>query len=195
MNWQHWKCCERGTVPWVRIPPSPPSCQKPARQQGLELKVGGTSYIWIATDFGVWCRLSLLGWSTGSENAQRSNRGDYQSKPDANWFQFNHRIANSRFKIQNSKSQQNGWRRGWDSNPRNGSPFTAFPVLPIQPLLHLSRHCRFPIANCRLFGIGSQTFRRSIGNHQSEIGNVMAERVGFEPTVGANPRRFSRPLP
>src|SRR6266481_9802707 len=30
------------------------------------------------------------------------------------------------------------WRRGWDSNPRNGFPFTAFPVLPIQPLLHLS---------------------------------------------------------
>ena len=30
------------------------------------------------------------------------------------------------------------WRRGWDSNPRNGFPLTAFPVLPIQPLLHLS---------------------------------------------------------
>src|ERR1044071_1770765 len=29
-------------------------------------------------------------------------------------------------------------RRGWDSNPRYGSPYTAFPVLPIQPLLHLS---------------------------------------------------------
>ena len=24
LNWQHWKCCERETVPWVRIPPSPP---------------------------------------------------------------------------------------------------------------------------------------------------------------------------
>src|SRR5262245_23131060 len=33
------------------------------------------------------------------------------------------------------------WRRGWDSNPRNGFPFTAFPVLPVQPLLHLSKHC------------------------------------------------------
>src|SRR3712207_913720 len=31
------------------------------------------------------------------------------------------------------------WRRGWDSNPRYGSPYTAFPVLPIQPLLHLAR--------------------------------------------------------
>jgi hypothetical protein len=25
LNWQHWKCCVRGTVPWVRIPPSPPA--------------------------------------------------------------------------------------------------------------------------------------------------------------------------
>src|SRR4029079_16880339 len=28
LNWQHWKCCERGTVPWVRIPPSPPFTSK-----------------------------------------------------------------------------------------------------------------------------------------------------------------------
>src|SRR5580704_3370663 len=31
------------------------------------------------------------------------------------------------------------WRRGWDSNPRYGFPYTAFPVLPVQPLLHLSK--------------------------------------------------------
>src|SRR5436190_1146084 len=30
------------------------------------------------------------------------------------------------------------WRKGWDSNPRCGFPHTAFPVLPVQPLLHLS---------------------------------------------------------
>src|SRR5215208_5631032 len=30
-------------------------------------------------------------------------------------------------------------RRGWDSNPRYSFPYTAFPVLPVQPLLHLSR--------------------------------------------------------
>ena len=30
------------------------------------------------------------------------------------------------------------WRKGWDSNPRCGSPHTAFPVLPVKPLLHLS---------------------------------------------------------
>ena len=34
------------------------------------------------------------------------------------------------------------WRRGWDSNPRNGFPFTAFPVLPVQPLLHLSENIK-----------------------------------------------------
>ena len=32
----------------------------------------------------------------------------------------------------------NGWRKGWDSNPRNPLRLTAFPMLPIQPLLHLS---------------------------------------------------------
>ena len=38
------------------------------------------------------------------------------------------------------------WRRGWDSNPRYGFPYTAFPVLPVQPLLHLSqgkRNCHW----------------------------------------------------
>ena len=41
------------------------------------------------------------------------------------------------------------WRRGWDSNPRYGSPYTAFPVLPVQPLLHLSLNL-LPIAECQL---------------------------------------------
>src|SRR5262249_4999673 len=42
----------------------------------------------------------------------------------------NVKIAN--FKLQISK------RRGWDSNPRYSFPYTAFPVLPVKPLLHLS---------------------------------------------------------
>src|ERR1043165_6067232 len=46
------------------------------------------------------------------------------------------------------------WRRGWDSNPRNGFPFTAFPVLPVQSLLHLSS-----IANWQS-KIGNQCWRR-----------------------------------
>jgi hypothetical protein len=44
----------------------------------------------------------------------------------------------SRFRLYLFTSILNIWRRGWDSNPRYGSPHTAFPVLPIQPLLHLS---------------------------------------------------------
>ena len=36
------------------------------------------------------------------------------------------------------KSQNMAWRRGWDSNPRYSFPYTAFPVLPVKPLLHLS---------------------------------------------------------
>src|SRR5215813_6499219 len=39
---------------------------------------------------------------------------------------------NGDFKLQIQK------RRGWDSNPRYSFPYTAFPVLPVQPLLHLS---------------------------------------------------------
>ena|GEM_PF-3537323 len=34
------------------------------------------------------------------------------------------------------------WRKGWDSNPRNPLRLTAFPMLPIQPLLHLSENWR-----------------------------------------------------
>jgi hypothetical protein len=42
------------------------------------------------------------------------------------------------------------WRRGWDSNPRYSFPYTAFPVLPVQPLLHLSKRIadyRLPICD------------------------------------------------
>src|SRR5438105_15853511 len=57
-----------------------------------------------------------------------------------------------KFEIPDSRFQR--WRRGWDSNPRNGSPFTAFPVLPIQPLLHLSPE-EFRIADCGLWNTTS----------------------------------------
>src|SRR5437660_2243064 len=83
------------------------------------------------------------------------------------------------------------WRRGWDSNPRNGSPFTALPGLPIQPLLHLSpgrtSDCEFRISDSSLGLLNS-----AIRDSHSEI--LVAERVGFEPTVGVNPLRFSRPV-
>ena len=76
------------------------------------------------------------------------------------------------------------WRRGWDSNPRNGFPFTAFPVLPIQPLLHLSciANFRLPIAD---WFRGAHT---SFANKdQSEIGiwqSAMSWRRGWD----SNPR-------
>src|SRR5882724_12991587 len=50
LNWQHWKCCVRETVPWVRIPPSPPqdfrfpiaNCQVVTRKPVLrrQLQIG-----------------------------------------------------------------------------------------------------------------------------------------------------------
>src|SRR6185295_19241058 len=81
------------------------------------------------------------------------------------------------------KIQKCLWRRGWDSNPRNGSPFTAFPVLPIQPLLHLSSivDCRFPIADW-----SRVLWRTSIeANRKSTIGNRQCSwRRGWD----SNPR-------
>ena len=63
---------------------------------------------------------------------------------------------------------------------------TAFPVLPVQPLLHLS-------AKIKLF----KEKRISIRNPQLKIRNLepeigVAERVGFEPTVPVKVQQFSR---
>src|SRR5437660_7913934 len=66
------------------------------------------------------------------------------------------------------------WRKGWDSNPRCGSPHTAFPVLPVKPLLHLSPG--FRIADFRM-GICF-----SIRIHQSDFRNLC--RRGWD----SNPR-------
>ena len=41
LNWQHWKCCERGTVPWVRIPPSPP---QECRIANCELRIADLEF-------------------------------------------------------------------------------------------------------------------------------------------------------
>src|SRR5262245_44141105 len=100
-------------------------------------------------------------------------------------------IADLELAILNRKSQignrQSHWRRGWDSNPRYSFPYTAFPVLPVKPLLHLSR---FSIADCQL-SISEIKALNAIANRQSTI--RMAERVGFEPTVPLRVQRFSRP--
>jgi hypothetical protein len=49
-------------------------------------------------------------------------------------------------------------------------------------------NCRFPIANL----VDSVITKLAIDNWKLAI--IMAERVGFEPTVGVNPLRFSRPV-
>ncbi len=55
------------------------------------------------------------------------------------------------------------WRRGRDSNPRNGSsPLTRFPVVPVKPLPHLSAR----------------------DAHAASDHVRMAERQGFEPWEG-----------
>jgi hypothetical protein len=92
------------------------------------------------------------------------------------------RTTNFKFEL----SDFNGsWRRGWDSNPRNGSPFTAFPVLPIQPLLHLSgksiANFRVAIAHC------SARSHANLAKGQSEIciwKSAMPWRRGWD----SNPR-------
>jgi hypothetical protein len=59
------------------------------------------------------------------------------------------------------------WRRGWDSNPRTGCPVNGFRDRPIRPLWHLS---------------GGDYRRRTEPPNRR-----LAERVGFEPTVGGYP--------
>ena len=52
------------------------------------------------------------------------------------------------------------WRRGWDSNPRCGCPYTAFRVRRIRPLCHLSA------VSERLLGIGPRSKRaRRLAEH------------------------------
>ena len=77
------------------------------------------------------------------------------------------------------------WRRGWDSNPRYGFPYTAFPVLPVKPLLHLSRESWVRLTGVRL----DNKTPHSVPSPDSPL----AERVGFEPTVPLRVQRFSRP--
>ena len=115
------------------------------------------------------------------------------------------------------------WRRGWDSNPRYGFPYTAFPVLPVKPLLHLSgsrvraqaslvsRSGHAQLTRSRLQDSETyrlkeqipdstlkadsrfQTRRFRFRTPDSRLQTHLAERVGFEPTVPLRVQRFSRP--
>src|SRR5262249_21396576 len=93
------------------------------------------------------------------------------------------------------------WRRGWDSNPRYRFPYTAFPVLPVKPLLHLSGvgdQDRGPslVVVSKQFQ-PCQTLRaqtaRIPDTRLTTPDSLLAERVGFEPTVPLRVQRFSRP--
>src|SRR6266496_162529 len=66
------------------------------------------------------------------------------------------------------------YRIGWDSNPRNGYPFTRSPGACLQPLGHLS--------TCNLASGNRKPASRTDG-------------VGFEPTMPLRAYRFSRPAP
>jgi hypothetical protein len=70
--------------------------------------------------------------------------------------------------------------------------FTAFPMLPIQPLLHLSLECskKIKFSNRKRILRNLKSALRKIQNRKSKIG--MAERVGFEPTVPVKAQQFSR---
>ena len=119
-----------------------------ADRTARKLTTDGTGDIWVAADTWMLCGLTLLGRACEDVNRQHGNGRDQQSQQRTmRWFSrlviimilSGRSLTESDPRIQDSKSQKKRWRRGWDSNPRNGFPFTAFPVLPIQPLLHLSK--------------------------------------------------------
>ena len=87
---------------------------------------------------------------------------------------------------------EQGWRRGWDSNPRYGLTHTRFPSVLLKPLGHLSR-CIL-VLRCH-FHRNPQEFQYSPIRYRfgSVIWVDLAERVGFEPTVPAKAHRFSKP--
>ena len=72
------------------------------------------------------------------------------------------------------------WRRGRDLNPRYGFPYTAFPMPRLRPLGHLSTE------------LVGRPFRSKMADTQY-LFPLLAERVGFEPTVPLRGQRFSRP--
>src|SRR2546426_8240101 len=86
---------------------------------------------------GVWApmfaaRLKTIPAMQTAKSEQR-NAADFRNDVPGRQF-----IATHPLLLKADSASNISWRKGWDSNPRNGSPFTAFPVLPVKPLLHLS---------------------------------------------------------
>ncbi len=86
--------------------------------------------------------------------------------------------ADFKFEIPDFKES---WRRGWDSNPRNGSPFTAFPVLPIQPLLHLSPR------RISDFGLRIAEFKKSTAQKPKRLGSKTNPQSEFRNLKSSHP--------
>jgi hypothetical protein len=82
------------------------------------------------------------------------------------------------------------WRKGWDSNPRSPFELTAFPMLPVQPLLHLSAKIKLS-KNHGCFG-DVYIPGLVLPGKDWDSTKYVAERVGFEPTVPVRVQQFSR---
>jgi hypothetical protein len=86
-----------------------------------------------------------------------------------------------------SLQQQTRWRREWDSNPRYPYRYTRFPSVRLQPLGHLS--------GSRRKHPGTQAKLRPMGQPPCASNWVVAEREGFEPSIGVNLYTLSRGAP
>ncbi len=106
----------------------------------------------------------------------------------------------------NRKVSSEDWRRRRDSNPRYSFPYTAFPMLRLQPLGHPSdnesrrqggTHPDFRVSTHRPFQTHWPNllagFTCPDRLHYPAGPAKLAVRVGFEPTVQLPVHRFSRP--
>src|SRR5258708_3710786 len=108
----------------------------------------------------------------------RESRNDYYSRRR----QFRHRQRAPRStRLTSDHEPLCLWRRGWDSNPRNGSPFTAFPVLPIQPLLHLSPR------RISDFGLRIAEFQKSTAQKPKRLGSKTNPQSEFRNLKSSHP--------
>jgi hypothetical protein len=109
---------------------------------------------------------------SGSDSAVPVSQDPAKAREFSGWS----RLAGAK-----SLQSQTCWRREWDSNPRYPSGYTRSPGACLKPLGHLS--ARSPT----LAGPRS----RAAGARPDEL----AEREGFEPSMGFTPYSLSRGAP
>ena len=85
LNWQHWKCCVRETVPWVRIPPSPPRSVVSDQWSVASFHLLATDHWQLATALTGSGRraISLLQTPPGRERSNGSSRQMCRGFPGA----------------------------------------------------------------------------------------------------------------